>query len=244
MNKLYECYIAIDDTDELGYHTSTGEICDEIRKHITQYYGQTTPVTRHQLFLHPDIPYTSHNSSMCFTCYIKPEIIEEVKIFVSDFVTKQSAPSAAAGICIGFSKDILHKDELLKYATDAKKNVLTHKLAYEVADKSNLYLRALTPNENGIIGALAGIGLRLSGNDGRLKGKIKLNKEIITSRELLNESLFQAIHSLDSTWVDLDKPIQCKEYLKGVILNTKITLLLRDDGDYYRLLSREELAEY
>lgn len=244
MQAFYECYIAIDDTDELGYHTSTGEICDEIRKHIASNYGETTPVTRHQLFLHPDIPYTSHNSSMCFTCHIMLKDFEAIKVFISDTVTLQSAPSAAAGICIGLAKDIEYKDELIAYAKSAKNSVLTHKEAYEMATKNNFFLKALMSNNNGVIGALAGVGLRLSGQDGRLRGKIQLGQKTITQKELLDKTIFQNIHLLGSGSLDVEKPIKCKEYLKGVILNDKITLLIKEDGEFYRLLSREELAEY
>ena len=60
-------YICVDDTDDLTKSTSTGRIADMIGKAITKKYGGRVDkgVTRHQLLIHEDIDYTSHNSSMC-----------------------------------------------------------------------------------------------------------------------------------------------------------------------------------
>ena len=63
--------ICIDDTDDIGTK-GTGEIAEEIAAKLAPRVPQdarpaiTRFVTRHQLFVHPDIPYTSHNSAMCF----------------------------------------------------------------------------------------------------------------------------------------------------------------------------------
>ena len=60
-----EIYVAIDDTDSLEFG-ATGQSANELRRLIEDKgWGKSEAVTRHQLLLHPDIPYTSHNSSMC-----------------------------------------------------------------------------------------------------------------------------------------------------------------------------------
>lgn len=45
--------------------------------------------------------------------------------------------------------------------------LLATKQAFDIAIAQNVFLKALTSNANGVIGALAGIGLRLSGSDGK-----------------------------------------------------------------------------
>ena len=63
-------FIGIDDTDSLEMG-ATGRSANQLRKLIEDKgWGETQAVTRHQLLLHPDIPYTSHNSSMCFIAEI------------------------------------------------------------------------------------------------------------------------------------------------------------------------------
>ena len=67
--------ISIDDTDNLDSR-GTGEIASLIAEAVQQKgWGTTGMVTRHQLLVHPDIPYTSHNSAMCFTAEIGAECL-------------------------------------------------------------------------------------------------------------------------------------------------------------------------
>ena len=53
-------YIALDDTDTLD-SIGTGRLAREIAEDLAREFP-VYAVTRHQLFVHPDIPYTSHNS--------------------------------------------------------------------------------------------------------------------------------------------------------------------------------------
>ncbi|MDD2357834.1 MAG: hypothetical protein PHX13_07975 [Thiovulaceae bacterium] len=240
----FKAYIAIDDTDEIGYFTSTGEICEEIREHVEKSYGQTTSVTRHQLLLHEDIPYTSHNSSMCFTLHASQKEFQELQIFVEEYVLKKSAPSASAGICMGFEKDIVDISALVSYGLDAKKRVLSKERAVATAKEQNLFLKGFHNGGNGIIGALAGVALRLSGNDGRVKGKITLEKELVSVSELLSLGLFDEIRVNDGSALNEKISIIVKEYLKGVCISHKIVLMVEKYGGFYKPLVKENLLDY
>ncbi|MBU0632199.1 hypothetical protein KKA17_06120 [bacterium] len=240
----YKTYIAIDDTDELGYYTSTGEICEDIKEHIERYYTKTTSVTRHQLLLHEEINYTSHNSSMCFTTHLNEQELQEVKEFVVDYVSQKSASSSSPGICIGYEKDIDDRYALINYGLSAKKRVLIKENAFVVAKSQNLFLKGWKNEGNGVIGALAGVALRLYGNDGRIKGKITLDKEIISVKELLSLRLFDEVRLINCDPVDENTSVIVKEYLKGVYKEHKSVLLLEKYGGFYKPLVREDLQEY
>ena len=240
----FKAYIAIDDTDDIGYLTSTGEICEEIKEHVERYYSRATPITRHQLLLHEDIPYTSHNSSMCFSCHLSESEFEKIKIFVTDYVMTMSASSSAPGICMGFEKDIINKSTLISYGLDAKKKVLTKESAYKMAEEQNLFLTELKNRGDGIIGALAGVALRLSGNDGRIKGKVILNKKSITIKELLAFGLFDEVREKNGAMANINHSIILKEYLKGVYLQHKAVLLVEEYGGFYKPLMKEDLLEF
>jgi hypothetical protein len=240
----FKAYIAIDDTDEVGYFTSTGEICEEICEYIEKKYGQTTPITRHQLCLHDDIPYTSHNSAMCFTLHVSEKEFQELKIFVEGYVLKKSAPSSSPGICMGFEQDIVNISTLINYGYDAKRGVITQESAIQMAKKQNLFLKKLKNDGNGIIGALAGVALRLSGNDGRIKGKITLNKEIVSIKELLSLGIFDEVRLSNDDILDENISVIVKEYLKGVYIEDKIVLLVEKYGGYYKPLVKENLLDY
>ena len=240
----FKAYIAIDDTDEIGYFTSTGEICEEIREHVERYYTKATPITRHQLFLHEDIPYTSHNSSMCFSAYLSEDEIEDIKMFVIDYVMTKSADSSAPGICIGFEKDILDKEKLISYGLDAKKKVVTKESAYKIAKEQNLFLTELKNRGDGVIGALAGVALRLCGNDGRIKGKMTLDKKSVSVKEILDLGLFDEVRLIGGEIADKNSMVIVKEYLKGVYLEHKSVLLVEEYGGFYKPLVKENLLEY
>jgi hypothetical protein len=181
---------------------------------------------------------------MCFTCHLSKEEIENIKMFVIDYVMAMSASSSAPGICIGFDKDICDKDALIGYGIDAKRKVLTKDAAYTMAREQNLFLTELKNRGEGVIGALAGVALRLSGNDGRIKGKVTLHKKSITIDELLGLGLFDEVRLGSGAMADKNCNIIVKEYLKGVYLEHKSVLLVKEYGGFYKPLIKEDLLEY
>ncbi|HEX3013869.1 MAG TPA: ABC transporter substrate-binding protein, partial [Methanobacterium sp.] len=53
-------YVCVDDTDNLNSR-GTGRLARAIAAELSKKYP-VYRVTRHQLYVHPDIPFTSHNS--------------------------------------------------------------------------------------------------------------------------------------------------------------------------------------
>ncbi len=68
-----------------------------------------------------------------------------------------------------------------------KGTVLAKEEAYETASKLGVHLSEHGGTGSGVIGALAGAGLRLGGNDGRIKGKyfVDAQNEVMTVEEIL-----------------------------------------------------------
>jgi len=63
--------VCIDDTDMPGTK-GTGWLVQELGELLSaKGLAICSPISRHQLFVHEDIPYTSHNSSMCFELTLK-----------------------------------------------------------------------------------------------------------------------------------------------------------------------------
>ncbi len=253
MNK-YKTYISIDDTDEIGYPKSTGQISGEIRDFVEQNFSKCEVITRHQLFIHEDIPYTSHNSSMCFISYLDEKEKLKVLEFMKKHIEQNCAPSSQAGICIAFEKDFTSKDELINFGLDAKKKVLTKAEAYDMAKKQNIHLSEHKNAGAGVIGALAGVALRLYGFDGRVKGVIKTKAKILSLKEVLNLKNVEIIKDIDSKKeLDLDLAfrvnpnikLHIQDKLKAVYLNHKSTILVRKiSEDKYQNLSIDELRSY
>lgn len=164
--------IGIDDTDNLD-SIGTGEVLENLSAALVEAgLGQGGFVTRHQLYIHEDIPYTSHNSAMC--CAMEAEKLDEVIHFCRDYMHTFCAPGSDPGLCIVDLDKLRYKKRIIRFGHSAKTRVITKS---DAMDMVALYKRAIYLSEHGgtgggVIGALAGCGLRLSGFDGKIKGKI------------------------------------------------------------------------
>lgn len=240
----YKTYVCIDDTDELGGEISTGEISEQLRAYVQEKYAPCSLVTRHQLFLDDAIPYTSHNSSMCFTTHLTLAQKDDLIAFAIKHLENICAPSSQPGLCVGFEEMLVDPKALIKFGEDAKCKVLTKEAAYAMATRQNLHLSEHKNGGQGVIGALAGIGLRLQGNDGRVKGKIKLKQSTISVKELLALDEICAVRLSNQEALPLEAIVYVNEALKTVWLNHEPVLLVEKTENGYVPLDREGLRNY
>ncbi|MDD4170961.1 MAG: hypothetical protein PHQ94_01845 [Syntrophomonas sp.] len=197
--------VSIDDTDTVKVDNvdvrGTGEMAELIAKAIEDNgWGSCQPITRHQLLIHPDIPYTSHNSSMCFAANIESTYLKPLIDFAADFLACESAPDADPGLCIAIIERISRPGWLISFGYMAKNYVLTKENAYDLAEKLGIHLSEHGGTGLGVIGALAGAGLRLGGNDGRFKGKLKLKTKdnTITTGKICSQSQVDIVKCLET----------------------------------------------
>jgi len=174
--------IAIDDTDMPGTK-GTGWLAQEMgQEMIANGMGAISPISRHQLFVHEDVPFTSHNSSMCFEFSCTCGEMDRVTAFMIKYLESRSIPGSDPGLCIlplagedepgsrSGLKPEFDPSPLIRFGCRAKKEVLTKDQAYGLAQDLGIHLTEHGGTGQGVVGALAGIGLRLSGNDGRYRG--------------------------------------------------------------------------
>lgn len=165
--------ICMDDTDNLE-SPGTGHLVEEFRSRFSsEGWGETEPISRHQLFVHPQVPYTSHNSTMCFAAYVNKGMFYSIRDRATSFLKEASAPGSDPGLAMAFAESLVDWDKLIRFGRGAQKKVLTKKEAYSLAEDVGIHLSEHGGTGDGVIGALAGIGLRLSGNDGRIRGKLE-----------------------------------------------------------------------
>ena len=240
----FKFLLCIDDTDELGGEVSTGLLAKE----IAAFAGSSAPVsfvTRHQLLLDPRINYTSHNSSMCLEAWLAESQKQSVLNFAIELLECKSAPSAEPGIAAVFEKDILNVQELINFGKSAKEIFLSTERAFETAREQNVFLKELKSGARGVIGALAGIGLRLSGNDGKIRGKFELKESNLSVAELLRLNFIEAITDENLKTLSPDEHVNLIGALKPVFLDFKATLLVKKEaGGGFRNLSVKELRGF
>jgi hypothetical protein len=201
-------YVCIDDTDNLKSR-GTGRLARRIASELSKKYI-IYGVTRHQLYVHPDIPFTSHNS--CAVIHLDSDdfngiddIFEIAKKEIYDDFIEGSDP----GLSVAHENQIL--PPLVAYSKDAKDTILTQEKARTLAKNLNIRLEGLGGTEDGVIGSMAGLGLAFAGNDGRflLKGSI---------RELLGS---QTINDLVNAGIDGVFTLDGCPLYKGMIINTE-----------------------
>lgn len=233
--------ICVDDTDSMDKTTSTGKIAGDIKKVIEQNnFGVCEDITRHQLLLHPDIPYTSHNSSMCFAAEIDQNHADEIINMAVDIITDGMAAEADPGLCLCFPQ-LLTKDDqqkLVSFGQIAQKEVLTKKDTYDLAQALNIHLSEHGGTGQGIIGALAGVGLRISGNDGTYKGKLKITASrddgLVSVDEICRQTHCDQVRDMQGNILPGDLLIEIGSYAKAVLRDYKKIILVvpQEDGTY------------
>jgi hypothetical protein len=221
-------FISIDDTDILGSR-GTGALASMLADGLEKHgWGTSSYITRHQLLVHPDVPYTSHNSSMCFTAIINETGLQELIYFASDFLESESAQGSDPGLCIAVAEKIANPRALIKFGRKAKRVVVKKREALELAVKLGIHLSAHGGTGHGVIGALAGVGLRLSGNDGRIKGGLEVGDEnsIVRVREICKHPYVDTVSSLKGKILGKEDLVLLGSKVKTVLQGGKSVLLV------------------
>ena len=223
--------ICIDDTDDLD-SIGTGELLENICAAMEKAgLGRAGFVTRHQLLISDRIAYTSHNSSMC--CSAETDDLPSLLKLAGAYLEANCAPSSDPGLCVFRCGEAA--EGLSEFGRRAQNEVLTKGDAYAAAAcyPGRVFLSEHGGSGDGVIGALAGVGLRLTGNDGRIKGKIRPENpgEIMTASEFCRRYHVARLINDDGETAAPDELVRFDEQTKAVLLDDLITLPAdRKDG--------------
>lgn len=244
-----EILLCIDDTDNLESR-GTGYLAEMLRRDIeTLFGGRTTRITRHQLFVSDDIPYTSHNSAMCFRGEIEALYLDKLIFHAGNFLEKMSAEGSDPGLCVAVADRITEKEKLISFGCSATVKVLAKEDAIELAKITGVHLSEHGGTGGGIIGALAGVGLRLGGNNGRFKGwlDVKGGDRRITVERLLADYEIDEVRDIRGEIIKADDPVFLDERIKTVLLDGLCVLPVKKNpagnSDWVNL-SKDEIRKY
>lgn len=239
-------YLCIDDTDDAVKSIGTGQIASMIydalrdRGSVMRYH-----ITRHQLLLDPRIDYTSHNSAMCMEGSTELSADEIWKIS-EEYLLRMRAETSNPGMCLYIPPETPDEELLCRFGRKAKEQVLMIEDALEAAEKtSGVRLGAPAGNGNGQIGALAGIGLRLGGNDGTFRGKIKFDRKVVcTAGEMKKRLGIENIYTLTKEIIPDDAFVRTSGNVKLIYRNFQAAALGRKMSDgTYELYSKAFVLE-
>jgi hypothetical protein len=242
--------LCIDDTDNLESR-GTGELASLLAEEIeVRTWGLTRFVTRHQLLVHPDVPYTSHNSSMCFEADIRSEFLEPLISYAGEFLERESAPGSDPGLCVSVVERLADQEAIITFGREAKRTVLTKQQAYDLAGRMGVHLSEHGGTGQGVVGALAGVGLRLSGNDGRLKGwlRIETDNGVARVEQILAQTALGGVRTMDGNLLGPDEIVAIDSKPKAVLLEGQAFLMVSPEagteGVRWRTTPRQQLKRY
>lgn len=243
---MIKILLCVDDTDDITKETSTGKVASLMAEEVVNLGGEIyLGITRHQLFLSDEIDYTSHNSSMCFEAYIEKDKVIELWDNCVIALENEMSDVSDPGICLCEMDKVTNIDKLISFGLIAKEEVVSKESAYKLAQECNVRLEEFGGKGIGVIGAIAGVGLRLFGNDGTFRGGKKLfglENSTVLVRELKNELGIEEISTIDGHFLNEHEKVRVEEQIKLVYRNYKKIALVKKDGVYnWKICRKSEL---
>ena len=218
--------IGVDDTDNLESRGTGFRVREMVQFIHEKKLAEVSMITRHQLFISPLIPYTSHNSSASVAG--KTNDLKALQLFCEDYLRNFSAPGSDAGFCLAVEKTIT--DTILHWGERAKMEVLTMDEAIQLAEYHSFVLSGLSGEHTGIIGALAAVGLRKGCSDGRVLWMpgLRETQGIIKGDELLEKIAIDQIKNKQGELIPLSSRIDLGEWFRPVMKEHTCTLYVEE----------------
>jgi hypothetical protein len=232
--------IGMDDTDNLDSR-GTGYRARQLAERLRESkLAQTVGVTRHQLLVDDRIPYTSHNSSACVA--VRPACGQDtLTAYCRDFLLEIAAEGSDAGLCIATEAQA---ERVAAFGRRAQSAVLEQSDATNLAARHEIHLEGLTGTRQGVIGALAAVGLHADGNDGRYlwnRGLRELAEQTMTLGALRDSTNIDRISQTDGAEItDAEAVIELGPWPRTVRIDKQSVLLVeRLNGKRYKVLDKD-----
>ncbi len=186
-------FVGLDDTDN-AESRGTGQLARMIAAELTGTY-RVLGVTRHQLLVDPRVPCTRNNSSATVVLDGNGTVdLSALADRVREVMLGDFQPGSDPGLCIAGPVPAA----VVAFGRRAQRQLLTQAEARALAAAHDLKLLGLGGTQDGVIGALAAVGLAASGQDGRyvLVGR---SRELtgLQPVEVLLRSGIAAVQTLD-----------------------------------------------
>jgi hypothetical protein len=237
--------IGIDDTDNAETH-GTGRRARQLGERLAaDGLAEVDAITRHQLLIDPRIPYTSHNSSACLLARTTTERLPDLVAAARSFLLRESAPGSDAGLCVASHSQVTAAPR--DFGQRAKREVLTMEQARDCAYREGLTLEGLTGTGGGIIGALAAVGLRAGGDDGRflwLEG-IREISGVYTVEQLRRTIPIDAVQTLEGAEIPPDDRVDLGPWIRPVLKAGRAVLFVEPgaEAQLWRVAEKERIKQ-
>jgi len=224
--------VGIDDTDVVGSR-GTGWRARALAQRLRETGCDTLGVTRHQLLVDPRIPYTSHNSSACIAMRVAAREAPRIWRLAEEFLRSSSETGSDPGLCVGPHAEAT--EAVRAFGRRAQREILAQSDARDAVRGTAVLLKGLAGTADGLIGALAAVGLRAGANDGRFLelGAIRDLGGVASVSEILKAGVDE-VRGQDGKTLDLDERVETMNWVRPSLVLGRAVLLVerstRGDG--------------
>ena len=229
MMKSNNLFIGIDDTDS-ATSKGTGHFSRCLGHQIEKAgLGQIAGISRHQLLKDKSLDYTTSNNSTCVELVTNAETSVIIE-FMRDFIRKNSAKDSEPGFCITSSQCINQK--VIDFGIKVKKKIVTSDQAFLLASEYDIHIEGINKDSRGIIGALAAIGLRATGDDGTMiwvKGhEINDMTGVFHAGEIYCNTRVDCIKTSEGFRIPVNATIECIGITKPQLMENYVTIIVEE----------------
>lgn len=217
-------FLGIDDTDNPA-SGGTGRLARAVGAALAGDF-RLMGVTRHQLLVSPQIPYTKNNS--CNVVHLEGHpSLEALAGRAAELVRRASLPGSDPGVCLALGEMAAGSD----FGLRAKRELLTPDQAAAEATATGAILLAVGGDGSGVIGALAGVCLAAGGQDGRFVqlGQVREMRGLVTVGELLRAGV-REVRSEEGELVT-DGWVETQDKVRPALREGQPLLFVRSSGN-------------
>lgn len=217
-------YIGLDDTDQIGT-PGTGRLARGLAESLAEDY-EVSGVTRHQLLVHPDVPYTKNNSANVVILNDGADDLARIIGRVKEYVTPRYAEGSDPAMCVATDEQIRG----LTFGRRCQTEVMDVGTADAAAAARSIHLRSLAGLPCGKIGALAGVCLAGNGNDGRFVqvGSVRDLKGTVQIEEIISAGVSRVMTENDESVTG--GTVQTGDKLRPALRDGRPVLYVRPHG--------------
>jgi len=155
--------VGLDDTDVAG-SPGTNQLARALVAELTEAC-RCERIVRHQLLVDPRVPCTTKNGSASILLQpLRRFTIEEIVLRARRRMQAWYVEGSDPGLCVAAGAS----DAVIAFGRRCQRELLTQSEARAVAAAEGFYLEGLAGTQDGVIGALAAVGLAASDDDGRI----------------------------------------------------------------------------
>jgi tRNA(Ile2) C34 agmatinyltransferase TiaS len=228
-------FIGMDDTDVVGSTVGTGHLARMVMAELLSDAIVGYGVSRHQLLFDRRIPYTAKNSSNVIHLYGRREGIDlnALADTVQALMLARFQPGSDPGLCVVADSV---PAEVTAFGQRAKREIVTQEEARALANRYSLILRGLGGTNGGIIGALSGVALASSGEDGRFT-QVGCSREIkgrVSVEQILAAGV-AAVQTVDGRIVEAGE-IDCGDKIRPSMRGGQVVLFVEPENGAWKVM--------